>query len=143
MLSIIIASPIITLSTNSLINMPLQYWFLQLKLRLNNVKEAVPIGRILRSAFYQAFHHWLVIVCGWGAVYVFLSTFWLIEVVRHQDHQTQLSTEAVASFFQVGSSMALVRLVQLNAVCNYGVGIATAAGFWISKLVAVFRHTII
>jgi hypothetical protein len=133
MLTILIVSPIVTLSTNSLINIPLHYFFLKLKLTKNKVNKDVSIFRTLKSAFFQSFHHWLVVCCGVLALFIFVCTFWLIQVIY--DPSTEFTTTNAVSFFQYGSEKRLVLLVQLNVACNYGVGVVTAVVFWIYTLV--------
>jgi hypothetical protein len=140
MLTILIMSPIVTLSTNSLINIPLHYFFLKLKLKLNKVNKDVSIFRTLKSAFFQSFHHWLVVFCGLLGFFIFVCTFWLIQVIDNTVPSTEISTMNAASFFQYGCQKRLVLLVQLNVVCNYGVGVFTAVVFWIYTILSVVYH---
>lgn len=147
MLSIIISSPFITLATNSLINIPLHYWFLKLKLRSNQVKETISFKRILKSAFYQSFHHWMVVLCGLGGLYVFAATFWLLQVVKNPSILIDITSVSgvsnVYSFLQIGSNSYLAILVQINVICNYGVGVLTAICFWVLTLLSIVYHIVI
>lgn len=129
-LSIFVASPIITLVTNSLVNLPLHFTFISLRLRLSGHVEG--FWRIFSSASHQALEHWFVLICGFGGLYIFSMTFWVLSVITSSE-ALDINTLVVGQYFDIGTTSVLTRIIQLNVVCNYGVGVISAILFWAFK----------
>lgn len=130
MLSIFIASPLVTLANNSLVNFPMHYFFLRLKLREHGVMEKVSIRRMIRSAVYSSFQHWLVVLCSAAAVYIFVSTFWVLSAI---DGQNGFAYGQKGSFVK---SKTLNILVLVNLAFNFVVGMVTSVLFLICLLIS-------
>jgi hypothetical protein len=133
MLMIIVFSPVVTMTTNSLVNLPLHYAFIKLKLDING-ESSVGFKRIFRAALDRAFSHWAVIACDLLAIFIFICTFWLLQILHTSNSDLPQTFDQVKSFFGLGSSDTLTKMVQINVMCNYGIGIITGLVFWGLKI---------
>ena len=129
-LSIVVASPYISTIVNSVINLPIHFSFLKLKLDVAGIGESVSFIRIFKSAVNQAFTHWFVIFAQLPAIYIVAGTFWVRQILGSPiDLNTAFD---VRDFFRLDSNLFLNTLIQFNVVLNFGTGVAAGALFWFS-----------
>ncbi|KAI8906716.1 hypothetical protein EDD86DRAFT_248312 [Gorgonomyces haynaldii] len=133
-ISIVFLSPMVTLATNSLVNFPIHFYFMKLKLVMNGFFESVSWHRLFKSASQKTFQHPFVVFNGILSIYVFASTFWILSTINGT---TLDSFSQVSTFLQIDSKTMITRLVQVNILANYGFGILSTIVFWVYTLLTL------
>ena len=142
-LAIVIPSPIVTLTTNSLINTPMHYFFLKMQLKDKQDPETgesganVSFSRILSAALRKAFHPVIEIV--FGPYTLFSCTAMLIVLSVVIDHvkttsfqDAQISSGIIPNagiFSFKDSSHTILTMAWTNFSINYLFGILSAVGY--------------
>ncbi|KAI8919643.1 hypothetical protein BC831DRAFT_480595 [Entophlyctis helioformis] len=154
MLSVVVPSPVITLTTNTLINLPMHFAFLRMQLQGKSDPETGQRGetispwRLLRAATRRTFHPLIVLLFGSYAAYMSVALFMLLGLMLGFDPVAQIKGGAVpqgvlptTGFFGWGGDDSnrgallsgtniLMGMVWLNLVINYLVGVVSAIGYW-------------
>ncbi|KAJ3307792.1 hypothetical protein HDU76_004366 [Blyttiomyces sp. JEL0837] len=157
-LSVIVVSPILSLTTNVLINLPLHFTFLRLQLSTRSDPKTglrgsdVPFFRVLKSALKKTFHplisaifgtYVIYAICALTAVLIRLSVFNPLEDIK-QGHRpegiipssgffgwSQSSTpNGTLTSVDNGPSV-LLGMIWVNVVANYMFGAITGLFYWI------------
>ncbi|KAH6600324.1 hypothetical protein BASA61_002327 [Batrachochytrium salamandrivorans] len=165
MLAVVVPSPIVTLTTNTLLNLPLHFMVLRLQLRgrrdtvTGECGENVRVMRVLHTATRRTFHPLIVLVFGSYAAFSTVALFIIMGVMLGFDPIAQVKSGAVpigviptSGFFGWGGghggllsgSNILLGMVWVNLVSNYMVGVLSAFGYWTYALgygmfMAIFR----
>ncbi|KAL2916452.1 hypothetical protein HK105_203885 [Polyrhizophydium stewartii] len=166
MLAVIIPSPLVTLTTNTLINLPTHYAMLRMQLSGKSDPEtgesgdAVPAWRVLKAATRRTFHPIVVLVFGTYAAFATVALFVLVGTLLGFDPVADIRAGTVpqgviptSGFFGSTSGAGglksganiLLAMVWLNLVANYLVGVVSALAYWTYALgsgffLAVFRY---
>ncbi|EGF80352.1 hypothetical protein BATDEDRAFT_24849 [Batrachochytrium dendrobatidis JAM81] len=165
MLAVVVPSPIITLTTNTLLNLPMHFTMLRVQLQgkrdsiTGQSGDSVDAGRVFRTAMRRTFHPAIVIVFGSYATFSTVALFILLGIMLGFDPIAQIQAGHVppgviptSGFFGWGGgqdglysgSNVLLGMVWVNLVSNYLVGVLSALAYWTFALgygiyLAIFR----
>ncbi|KAJ3415936.1 hypothetical protein HDV05_003777 [Chytridiales sp. JEL 0842] len=158
LLSIVVVSPAVTLATNVLVNLPLNYSFLKMQLQKLDNTEEIKGWRVWKGALRRTFEPVVWGVCGTFTLYSLFGIIYTLTQLNYfnpiQDIQNGTFPSGIlptSTFFGWANNNAdanagdvegvqkgyvLIGMVWVNVVANYLVGSLAGVGYWVFCLIA-------
>jgi hypothetical protein len=143
-LSIVIPSWIVSLSNNALVNFPLHYSFMRMKLndkvdsRTGEKGAFLSWNRVALAAAKKTFHPLTMAVMGTYACWTIVGYSWVFRWIRTQPGSFDVSTLTLFIENYNWKKDALVFLVGVNVFVNYAAGTFCSIVFWAWTLLRPF-----
>jgi hypothetical protein len=143
-LSVIAASPAVTLTTNVLVNLPLHYFYLRMQLSkiqvilqdADGVKRQVDgadvaFSLVLKAALRKTFHPLITSIFGTYALYSVGCLGYTLFRLGYHLTSDSLRFPGFASY---DLTSMLFGLLWANVACNYLVGVVTGIIYWLTRI---------
>ena len=155
-LAVFAASPLIGLTTNVLVNIPLHLCHLRMQLHSRSlptgeVGRDVAFGRVFKAALRKACHPLIMAFFGTYAAFSFFALAYILHEIYQLDYSTvqglpstvpmtlSSSNQEGGGFWvqwsnQESRQRILIVMLWFNLVVNYGAGVVSSAGFWVLQV---------